>query len=79
MAITQPLNIILLLIVTALFSGQTMAERHGHEYFVVKDMDIQLSHQADSDELRQAAEDSADDFREHHHAVTHRRPATYLR
>ncbi len=79
MAIKQPLNIILLLIVTALFSGQTMAERYGHEYFVVKDMDIQLSHQADSDELRQAAEDSADDFREHHHAVTHRRPATYLR
>ncbi|EJF29107.1 MULTISPECIES: DUF2554 family protein [Enterobacteriaceae] len=79
MAIKQPLNIILLLIVTALFSGQTMAERHGHEYFVVKEMDIQLSHQADSDELRQAAEDSADDFREHHHAVTHRRPATYLR
>ncbi|WP_312740188.1 DUF2554 family protein [Cedecea neteri] len=79
MAIKQPLIIILLLIVTALFSGQTMAERHGHEYFVVKDMDIQLSHQADSDELRQAAEDSADDLREHHHAVTHRRPATYLR
>ncbi|SMG29783.1 DUF2554 family protein [Cedecea sp. NFIX57] len=79
MAIKHPLNTILLLIVTALFSGQTMAERHGHEYFVVKDMDIQLSHQADSNELRQAAEDSADDFREHHHAVTHRRPATCLR
>jgi hypothetical protein len=79
MVLKNQLNIILLLIVTALFSGQTLAERHGHEYFVVKDIDIQLSHQADSDELRQAAEDSADDFREHHHAVTHRRPATYLR
>ncbi|QIX97928.1 DUF2554 family protein [Cedecea sp. FDAARGOS_727] len=79
MAKKHRLNTILLLIVTALFSGQTMAEHQGHEYFVVKDVDIQLSHQADSDELRQAAEDSADDFREHHHEVTHRRPASYLR
>ncbi|VEB97448.1 Protein of uncharacterised function (DUF2554) [Cedecea lapagei] len=79
MVIRKRLNIILLLIVTALFSGQTLAGRHGHEYLVVKDMDIQLSHQADSDELRQTAEDSADDFREHHLAATHRRPATYLR
>lgn len=79
MVIKKPLNTILLLIVTTLFSGQTMAEHCGHEYFVVKNVDIQLSHHADSDELRQTAEDAAENFREHHRAATHRRPATYLR
>jgi len=69
---------ILLLISAALFSGQSTAESHGHLFLVVKNADVLLRHQADSDEIRQSAEDSAADFREHHQHVTVRRPGTFL-
>ncbi|WP_435953787.1 DUF2554 family protein [Dryocola sp. BD626] len=68
------LGMILLLMSAALFSGQTMAESHGHFFLVVKNADMLLRHQADSDELRQIAEDSAADFREQHHYLRDRRP-----
>ncbi|MEW7314951.1 DUF2554 family protein [Buttiauxella gaviniae] len=71
------LGVILLLIGAALFSGQTTAQTHGHDYLIVKSADMLLRHQADSDELRQSAEDSAADFREHHYYVKERRPGTY--
>ncbi|WMY76487.1 DUF2554 family protein [Buttiauxella selenatireducens] len=71
------LGMILLLVGAALFSGQTTAQTHGHLYLVVKSADMLLRHQADSDEIRQAAEDSAADFREQHFHVNERRPGTY--
>lgn len=71
-------GMILLLISAALFSGQTVAERHGHLFLIIKSADMLLRHQADSDELRQAAEDSAADLREQHHHVNERRPGSYL-
>lgn len=71
------LGIILLLIGAALFSGQTTAQTHGHLYLIVKSADMLLRHQADSDELRQAAEDSAADFREFQYQVKERRPGTH--
>ena len=49
----------LLLLISALFSGQIMAEHKGHEFLYVKNADHQLRHEADSDELRSAAEESA--------------------
>lgn len=45
----------LLLVISALFSGQIMAEHKGHEFVYVKNADHQLRHEADSDELRSAA------------------------
>jgi hypothetical protein len=68
---------ILLLIGAALFSGQTTAQTDGHLYLVVKSADMLLRHQADSDELRQAAEESAADLREQHYHVQERRPGTF--
>lgn len=56
----------LLLVISALFSGQIMAEHKGHEFVYVKNADHQLRHEADSDELRSAAEESAEGLREHH-------------
>lgn len=70
------LGMILLLISAALFSGQTAAQTHGHLYLVVKSADMLLRHQGDSDEIRQAAEESAADFRENHYHVQERRPGT---
>ena len=55
----------LLLVISALFSGQIIAEHKGHE-FVYENADHQLRHEADSDELRSAAEESAEGLREHH-------------
>lgn len=72
------LGMILLLVSAALFSGQTMAQANGHWYLVVKSADMLLRHQADCDELRQSAEDSAADFREHHDYINYRKPGTYL-
>lgn len=71
------LGMILLLVGAALFSGQTTAQTHGHLYLVVKSADMLLRHQADSDELRQAAEDSAADFREFYYHVSERRPGMH--
>lgn len=71
-------GMILLLMGAALFSGQTAAESHGHLFLVVKSADMLLRHQADSDEIRQCAEESAADFREFHHHVQERKPGTFL-
>lgn len=57
----------MLLLSAALFSGRTMAETHGHWFFIVKSADMLLRHEADSDEIRQSAEDAAADLRERHH------------
>jgi hypothetical protein len=46
----------LVMLICALFSGQLMAGHKGHEYLWVKNVDHQLRHEADSDELRSAAE-----------------------
>ncbi|HCB1869907.1 TPA: DUF2554 family protein, partial [Citrobacter freundii] len=56
-----------LLLASALFSGQLFATNQGHEYLQVQDADHLLRHTADSDELRVTAEESAADLREHHH------------
>lgn len=67
----------LLLVISALFSGQIMAEHKGHEFVYVKNADHQLRHEADSDELRSAAEESAEGFREHHTWQKSRKPDTH--
>ncbi|MEL4013773.1 DUF2554 family protein [Dryocola clanedunensis] len=72
------LGMILLLMSAALFSGQTMAESHGHLFLVVKSADMLLRHQADSDELRQSAEEAAADFRERYHHVQIKKAPTTI-
>ncbi|HIH2376080.1 TPA: DUF2554 family protein [Enterobacter hormaechei] len=67
----------LLLLISALFSGQIMAEHKGHEFVYVKNADHQLRHEADSDELRSAAEESAEGLREHHDWQKSRKPDTH--
>ena len=67
----------LLLGSSALFSGQIMAEHKGHEFVYVKNADHQLRHEADSDELRSAAEESAEGLREHHAWQKSRKPDTH--
>lgn len=64
----------LLLVISALFSGQIMAEHKGHEFVYVKNADHQLRHEADSDELRSAAEEG---LREHHAWQKSRKPDTH--
>ena len=54
---TKALSVVLL--TCALFSGQLMAGHKGHEFVWVKNVDHQLRHEADSDELRAVAEESA--------------------
>ena len=66
-----------LLLASALFSGQLFATHQGHEYLQVQDADHLLRHTADSDELRMTAEDSAADLREHHHWLKSRKPDTH--
>lgn len=72
------LGMSLLLVSAAIFSGQTAGQLHGHWFLIVKNADTLLRHQGDSDELRQSAEDSAADFREHHDYVNDRKPGTFL-
>lgn len=74
----KKLGIVLLLVSAAIFSGQTAGQINGHWFLVVKNADTLLRHQADSDELRQSAEDSAADFREHHDYVNDRKPGTFM-
>lgn len=71
------LLVTLLLVISALFSGQIMAEHKGHEFVYVKNADHQLRHEADSDELRSAAEESAEGLREHHAWQKSRKPDTH--
>lgn len=69
----------LVMLICALFSGQLMAGHKGHEYLWVKNVDHQLRHEADSDELRSAAEESAEGLREHHLWLKSRKPDTHVR
>ncbi|HHA2003827.1 TPA: DUF2554 family protein [Enterobacter cloacae] len=69
----------LMMLVCALFSGELMAGHNGHEYLWVKNVDHQLRHEADSDELRSAAEESAEGLREHHLWQKSRKPGTHFR
>lgn len=62
------------MLICALFSGQLMAGHKGHEYLLVKNVAHQLRHEADSDELRSAAEESAEGLREHHLWQKSRKP-----
>ena len=66
-----------LLLASALFSGQLLATNQGHEYLQVQDADHLLRHTADSDELRMTAEESAADLREHHYWQKSRKPDTH--
>ena len=69
----------LVMLICALFSGQLMAGHKGHEYLWVKNVVHQLRHEADSDELRSAAEESAEGLREHHQWQKSRKPDTHVR
>ncbi|MCS5449679.1 DUF2554 family protein [Enterobacter huaxiensis] len=69
----------LMMLVCALFSGQLMAGHNGHEYLWVKNVDHQLRHEADSDEIRSAAEESAEGLRDHHHWQKSRKPDSHFR
>ena len=69
----------LVMLICALFSGQLMAGHKGHEYLWVKNVGHQLRHEADSDELRSAAEESAEGLREHHLWQKSRKPETHFR
>ncbi|MBF7275276.1 YncJ family protein [Escherichia coli] len=69
---TKALSVVLL--TCALFSGQLMAGHKGHEFVWVKNVDHQLRHEADSDELRAVAEESAEGLREHFYWQKSRKP-----
>ncbi|HDT4047529.1 TPA: DUF2554 family protein [Enterobacter bugandensis] len=69
----------LVMLICALFSGQLMAGHKGHEYVWVKNVEHQLRHEADSDELRSAAEESAEGLREQHLWQKSRKPDTHVR
>ena len=66
-----------ILLTCALFSGQLMAGHKGHQFLWVKNADHQLRHEADSDELRVMAEESAEGLREHHHWQKSRKPEAH--
>lgn len=68
----------LLLLISALFSGQIMAEHKGHEFLYVKSADHQLRHEGDSDALRSEAEESAEGLRERHSWQKSRKPDTHF-
>lgn len=74
---TKTLSIVML--TSALFSGQLMAGHKGHEYYWVKSVEHQLRHEADSDELRAGAQESAEGLREHQHWQKSRKPDTHFR
>ncbi|MCU6663454.1 MAG: DUF2554 family protein [Silvania sp.] len=74
---TRVLSVVLL--TCALFSGQLMAGHVGHHFLWVKNVEQQLRHEADSDELRAVAEESAEGLREHHHWQKSRKPDTHFR
>lgn len=66
-----------MLLLGALFSGQVLANRQGHEYYKIQNADHQLRHSADSDDIRARAQEVADDLRENHHWVKSRKPETH--
>lgn len=67
----------LLLVISALFSGQIMAEHKGHEFVYVKNADHQLRHEADSDEVTQRGWGVCGGLREHHARQKSRKPDTH--
>ncbi|AHE57982.1 DUF2554 family protein [Escherichia albertii] len=64
----------IMLLVCTLFSGQLMAGHKRHEFLWVKSVEHQLRHEADSDELRAVAEESAEGLREHFYWQKSRKP-----
>ncbi|EAR4438100.1 DUF2554 family protein [Salmonella enterica] len=74
---TKALSVVLL--ACALFSGQLLAKQQGHEFVWFVTGGHQLKHEADSDELRAAAEESAEGLREHHNWQKSRKPESYFR
>lgn len=62
--LTKVLSVMLL--TSVLFSGQLMAGHKGHQFLWVKNVGHQLRHEADSDELRTVAEESAEGLRDSH-------------
>lgn len=63
----------------ALFSGQLLAKQQDHAFVWFATGGHQLRHEADSDELRAAAEESAEGLREHHNWQKSRKPESYFR
>ena len=72
-------NINMLLIILTLFSGQTMAGIPGHKYFYVQSADAQLRHNADSEEIRVTAHNSAENFRERYRKHLRGTPRLFVR
>lgn len=73
-----PKTLSVILLTCALFSGQLMAGHKGHEFLWVKNVDHQLRHEADSDELRSVAGESAESLREHHDWQKSRKPESHF-
>ncbi|EAC0142649.1 DUF2554 family protein [Salmonella enterica] len=75
--LTKTLSVVLL--TCALFSGQLLAKQQDHAFVWFATVGHQLRHEADSDELRAAAEESAEGLREHHNWQKSRKPESYFR
>ncbi|EBG5392990.1 DUF2554 family protein [Salmonella enterica subsp. enterica] len=75
--LTKTLSVVLL--TCALFSGQLLAKQQDHAFVWFATGGHQLRHEADSDELRAAAEESAEGLREHHNWQKSRKPESYFR
>ncbi|MGG8195913.1 DUF2554 family protein [Klebsiella aerogenes] len=54
-------------LICGLFSVHLLAQHQGHDYFPVQSLEQRLLHEADCDELRSRAEDTASSLREHYH------------
>lgn len=48
-----------MVLICGLFSGHLLAQHQGHDYFPVQSLEQRLLHEADCDELRSRAEDTA--------------------
>lgn len=70
---------VVVLLTCALFSGQLLAKQQDHAFVWFATGGHQLRHEADSDELRAAAEESAEGLREHHNWQKSRKPESYFR
>ncbi|EDQ2833340.1 DUF2554 family protein [Salmonella enterica subsp. enterica] len=75
--LTKTLSVVLL--TCALFSGQLLAKQQDQAFVWFATGGHQLRHEADSDELRAAAEESAEGLREHHNWQKSRKPESYFR
>lgn len=71
--LTKTLSVVLLT------SGQLLAKQQDHAFVWFATGGHQLRHEADSDELRAAAEESAEGLREHHNWQKSRKPESYFR